>query len=105
MKTNSKKLQLLNFFELGYHNELISLIDSFKHFIQREKLIGETIKKRNLPFIKYLSELNLLIIKNKPDDIQMMKKKLENSEYFVLKEWLISKIDIYLSKQKVKVLK
>jgi len=102
MKINSKKIQIMNFFELGYHIELNSLLDSFKHFFHREKSIGETLRKRNLPFIKYISELNHFIIKDDVEGVELLFKKIDKTEYFVQKEWIKRKITEFLNKKKKK---
>lgn len=102
MKINARKIQIMNFFELGYNLELVSLLDSFKHYLQKEKSIGEVILQRNLPFIQYLTELNHHIINNNFERIELLNKKLEKNEYFVLKEWIVEKISLLIGKHKSK---
>ncbi|MBN8583827.1 MAG: hypothetical protein J0M37_01940 [Ignavibacteria bacterium] len=91
-KTNSKNLFIMLFYELGYYDELVSQIDSYKHFL-RNNDVGETIRNRCLPFLKYLSDLLKIKQSGNKNNLTLFLKKLNNSEYFNLKEWILNKAE------------
>ena len=80
------------YYELGFYNELVSQIDSYKHFL-RNNDVGEKIRERCLPFLNHVSDL--LKIKQSGDkhSAVIFKKKLNKTDYFNLKEWVDKKTD------------
>ena len=92
MKINAKNLQLMLYFELGYNDELISLIDTYKHYLNNNTSIGETQKQRNVRFVNAVSELLKIKLRDDPVSTALFLKKMEESEYFILKEWIEAKL-------------
>ena len=93
IKMDIKNLFLMNYYELGYTEELISLIDNYKHFLHREKDMSEQIKKANSAFVNLVAELLKVRLKGKKGSAEELKKEIENTPYFTAKEWLLKKIN------------
>lgn len=91
MKLNANNLMAMLYYELGYTDELYAMIDAYRHYINNNSSIGETQKKRNLNFINAISELLKIKFGKKTDSAYEFIKKIENSEYFILKEWILEK--------------
>jgi hypothetical protein len=86
MKINARNLQIMVYFELGYIDLLVSQIDSYKHYFKRNSEIGETLKQRNIPFIKSVSDLVKVRHDENNESAILLKKKIETSVYFSNKE-------------------
>ncbi len=93
IKLDIKNLQILNYFELNYKLELESLIDSYKHFLQRDKSLTPQSKNVSSLLIYFVSELIKIGRVRKKKDLNVLKKEIENTPYFGFKEWLLNKAD------------
>jgi len=93
MKLNVKNLTILNYYELSYDEELISSIDAYKHFLNRDKDAGKRLKQRDTNFIKFVSALVKIKHNEKNESALKLKKEIEKSPYFDTKGWLIKKAD------------
>ena len=93
MKIEIKNLLIIIYYELKYLEELVSLIDTYKHFLQREKSITEKIRKLNSLFLKFVSDLVKIYHNGKYDDAKILKKEIDKASYFNLKDWLSKKAD------------
>ena len=91
MKLDIKNLQIMNYYELDYKLELESLVDTYKHFLHRDKSITHQTKKAILLFLKFVSDLIRINNKVNRKDVHVLKKEIENAPYFNLKEWLLIK--------------
>lgn len=91
MKLNAKNLTVMIYYELGYADELYAMLDAYKHFINNNSSIGETQKTRNAKFINAVAELLKIKLNKKTDGALEFIKKIENSGYFILKEWVLEK--------------
>lgn len=91
MKLNVKNLSILNYYELGYNEELISQIDTYKHFLHRDKNAAESLKQRDTNFIKFVSALVKIQLNENSESALQLKKEIEAVPYFNLKEWLLEK--------------
>jgi hypothetical protein len=95
MKEQVKVLQCRLCYELGLFDQAYSVIDSFRHFLQREKLITDSHKEIYFPFLKLLSK----VIKIKEcDDMEDRGFELEklieeinnlSSNPFGVRRWLL----------------
>jgi hypothetical protein len=86
------------YYELGYLFELPSQIDSYKHFVKRNKYISKTLKERCIPFLQKTSELIRIKLNGEINQAVLFKRKLDKYPYFNLKEWLISKTEEIINK-------
>lgn len=87
-----KELMIKSYYELGYYENILSLIDSYKHTLSKSKLVNRQIRESRNSF---LNALNSLVKCKMDDDTEKLKElsyRLNNSEHFVNKEWLIEKI-------------
>ncbi len=93
MKYDIKSIQILNLYELGHYEQLISHIDSYKHYISRDENRTEEFKDKIKKFLNFV--LRLIKIKEtfNLSDTSYFKKELYNSGFFSNKDWLIEKTD------------
>ena len=91
MKLEIKNLLLMNYYELGYTEEIISLIDTYKHFLQRENKLSEQFRNANSLFLSLVTELVKVSDKKEKRSVMELQKKIEDTPFFSLKDWLLSK--------------
>jgi hypothetical protein len=91
MKIDIKNMQIMIYYELDYQEELLSLIDAYKHFLQRDNQAAEQTRERTMMFVKFVSSLVKCRINEKNEDGRILKKEIEDTPYFNLKEWLLEK--------------
>lgn len=94
-KYEAKILMLKIYYELKAYEPAISLIDTFSHFLTKNKKVSEIYKEPFMKFLKYLK----ILIKNKfnPDKDKKYKSAelfltAENSSHFINKKWILEKI-------------
>lgn len=91
MKYHLRNLQLMSFFELAEFEPALSLIDSYRHFIHKEKYFSLSIKKSYLDFIKYTEEMIKLQDTGKNVNYRELRAKVSGSNP-MRKKWLLEKI-------------
>ncbi len=92
-KFDVKILTLMVYFELGYFEAAISMVDSFRHFIQESQSISGYIKEIHMNFIKFLNEMLKMKIGHKPYDKQIFKEEIREAKVRN-KEWLLEKAEV-----------
>ncbi|NOS85622.1 MAG: hypothetical protein HOP31_10815 [Ignavibacteria bacterium] len=92
-KYDVKNLMLKVYFELGYLEEAISMIHSYRELLRKDVFLTESRKVRNRNFIKYLRKLIILKIDNKVNEIENIRVDLQGIAEVRYKRWLISKIN------------
>lgn len=90
LKFDVKILTLMVYFELGYFEAAISMMDSFRHFILETPYISGYIKEIHTNFIKYLNELIKMKVTDKHYDKQLFINEVSTVKVRN-KEWLIEK--------------
>jgi hypothetical protein len=92
LKMDIKSWTLKNYFELGYIEQSISYIDSYRHFLSKNNSLSEYFKERHLNFLKLTSDL--LKLKSAPDFniLQRINKEFTNTNNIVHKDWIEEKI-------------
>ncbi|NOS84668.1 MAG: hypothetical protein HOP31_05965 [Ignavibacteria bacterium] len=98
-KMGVKNLLIRIYFELGYTEELIQAIDSYRHYLHREKNITPQKLEMTTNFLNFVSELIKLGINITPENIFLIQKKVEKVPYFNLKEWVLEKTDELLKRR------
>jgi hypothetical protein len=98
MKNDIKKIIIKCYYELGYFEELILQIDSYRHFVNNVDTL-ENMTRGNKNFIKYISRLNEFRNSNDLFAADALKKEAEHTEYFYHKEWIILKLDDIINKK------
>ena len=91
-KFDVKVLSLMIYYELGYIEEAISMVDSFRHFILESKVISDYIKEIHINFIKFLNEIIKLSDSGDHAAVYGLKREVETSRVRN-KEWLLKKIN------------
>jgi hypothetical protein len=85
------------YYEQDMHEQTLSSIDAFRHYLKSEKMIAEEQKIAHYEFLKYVSELTKLKaegFKNKSDNgISLIRKEIKKmqSNPLGVKNWLIEK--------------
>mgnify|MGYP003460519483 FL=1 len=90
-KIDVKNILMKTYYELGYYETAISVIDATKHLLSGGMNISEGVKKLHLMFIKYYTEL--LNIRLNYDDFRHHKliKELNEDESILSRGWLLAK--------------
>lgn len=92
-KYDVKNLLLKVYYEMGYLEEAISMIHSYRELLRKDVLLTESRKIRNRNFIKFLRKLIILKIDNKVKEIENISVDLQGIAEVRYKRWLISKIN------------
>lgn len=90
-KIDVKNILMKTYYELGYYETAISVIDATKHLLSGGLNISEGVKKLHLTFMKFYTEL--LNIRLKYDDFRHHKliKELQEDESVLSRQWLLDK--------------
>jgi len=92
-KLDLKNLIIKIYYELQYFEELISLVDSYKHILKLNKNVSEQKKDWNLNFTYYMTGIVMLrnrYARKEPDELR---HELLNDNRVSNKIWLLEKID------------
>jgi len=87
----SKLLLLRTYYELDELMAMDSLMDSFRIFVRRNKLISKDLKREYINFLNFLKKLSALSVAS-PQAIAAFKKKVIASKNPTTKKWLLEKI-------------
>jgi len=93
MKLDLKNLLIIIYYELNFIEELISLIDTNKHFLQRDRSVSDSYRQVSLLLMNFVSELIKIKSSNKKISTHGLRKEIEKSDYFIFKEWLLKKAE------------
>lgn len=93
-KTSLKSLMAINYFELGYYENLLSLIDAAKKFISENKFMVSGRKEFTSAFFNALKKITLLKL-NGTDEFtaKELKEMVANAPYITYRRWLLEKIE------------
>lgn len=89
---SAKQLLVRTYYELGEILALDSLIDSFKIFLRRNKLISKTQKREYLNFLTFVKNLTILSAAD-TRKIAKLRARIETASSITPKKWLLEKID------------
>lgn len=95
-KLNINKTLLKIYFCKNESESFFSLVDSFRHFLKRNKVVRNDDRITYSNFISYLRKLFQLKSNHGTTDrseISVLKKKLENENEIAFKKWLLDKIN------------
>lgn len=90
-KFDVKILTLMIYYELGYLEAALSMIDSFKHFIIETPSISDYIREIHLNFVKYLYEIIKIHSKSKSYETSPLLKEIQGSRVRN-KKWLLKSV-------------
>ncbi|HNM25487.1 MAG TPA: hypothetical protein PKL15_08665, partial [Saprospiraceae bacterium] len=89
---SAKVLLLRTYYELGEMIALDSLIDSFRIYLRRNKVISKRLKRESNNFLNFLKRLAVLEDK-KITGTSALKKRIMENPSIVSKKWLLEKVD------------
>lgn len=88
----SKLLLLRTYFELKEDMALDSLIDSFRIYLRRHRLISRDVKQQYLNVLRFTKKLAAAAPYDRPG-IEKIKAQIENCKALAVKKWLLEKVD------------
>ncbi len=88
----SRTLILRLYYELDEIDPFYSLVDSFKIYLKRNKLLSENRKKIYLNFIKFIARLSRMT-KGQNSRLLKIKKQIEDTPNTANAKWLLQKIN------------
>jgi hypothetical protein len=91
-KFDLKTLMLQIYYELGYYEEALAMMDSFKHFLANNKNVSPSFKEWNLNFINLFHDLLNSKSGRKAPDLDLLNKKIFESANAASQNWLKDKI-------------
>lgn len=92
-KFDVKTIYIKIFYELHYFEEDLHLIDSYKHFLMKNKKVSKSFKTININFANLLEEIILVRLDNKKEKLSILKEKVDNTESVDSRAWLLEKIN------------
>ncbi|HMQ78046.1 MAG TPA: hypothetical protein PKE39_05380 [Ignavibacteria bacterium] len=93
LKVDVKNWMLLIYYELNLYEQANSLIDTYKHFLAKNKNLSALFKKNNLDFLNVY--IKLISFKNGNEAVSLKNITNEVSAHgkFIHKGWLLKKIE------------
>ena len=88
----SKLILLRTYYESDEYLAMDSLIDSFKIFLRRNKVISKNLKRDYSNFLVFLKKLSTLNSSH-PQAIEKLKKRILETPYTGSKKWLLERIE------------
>jgi len=92
---DGKWLLIKTYYELDEPEPMEALLESFRIFLLRNKLISKVKERQYLNLIRFVKKMNQLPY-NSQQAAQKLQKKIEESGAVADKKWLLEKIEIYL---------
>lgn len=87
----SKLLLLRTYYEMDELLALDSLMDSFRIYVRRNKLISKDLKREYINFLNFLKRLMALSVAS-PQAVAAFREKVSTSKNPTIKKWLLEKI-------------
>lgn len=97
-------IQSMLHYETGQFENLISEVDTIRHFISNDKTLGSENRNSFQKYVKYLNELVKINMKEQSDKqlyTDLLRKKLFEENGILEKSWLLEKINELNSQHKV----
>jgi len=100
IKADVKLFYLMNYYELNYYENALSLIDSFKHYSSSDKHLKDFHTKLYKNFMKIYLKLFKIKMSGKNNEFELNKILVDlNNEYnFSHRNWLLKKTNELLNK-------
>lgn len=100
-KYDIKSYALKIYYELGYYEEALTLIENYKGFLNRNELMSESEKKRKKNLILYLSKLILIKAGQIPyKQFATYRRRLEMAKDTTSRDWVIEKYELFANEIK-----
>jgi hypothetical protein len=103
LKLDIKNILLKLYFIMDYNESAISLLDSYKTFLQNNRSISADRKIRHQNFLKVVKQL--IKYKSEPAkiDLESIGEHISKSPYLIHRKWLVDNIDNLRKNRKVAV--
>ena len=93
LKYDVKNLTLRIYYELKYFENAYSLIDTYKHFLIKNKVVSDFFRERYLNFINFMNALIKYNAGNSNYIVEKLKDDLLKTNNVVSRDWLLEKIE------------
>lgn len=87
----SKLMLLRTYFELKEFLALDSLVDSFRIYLRRNKLISRDVKQQYLNVLRFVKKLSSIDVYDK-QLVQKVRRQIEECKNLAVKKWLLDKV-------------
>lgn len=87
----SKLILIRTYYDLGEYLALDSLIDSFRIFLRRNKVISKNLKREYNNFLNLVKRLTTIDTSN-PKEIEVIQKRVDEVSFATPKGWLRQKV-------------
>ncbi|MCX6164576.1 MAG: hypothetical protein NTU73_06890, partial [Ignavibacteriae bacterium] len=93
-KYDVKNYALKIYYELGYYEEALTLIENYKRFLERNEFISDSEKTRIKNFISYLAKLILFKVGQLPQKhFSTYRRRLDLTNDTMNRNWILQKYD------------
>lgn len=99
-KLDIKNLTVQIFYELGYFEDALVQIKSYKEYLRKDKLLNMEKRKRYFSFLKFTENLVLHRAGTKNTDIGYLRYRISTHKAAAFKPWLMEKVMILDTKAK-----
>ena len=96
-KVDIRNLTVMSYYELNYTESALSMLDSFKHFINGSRNMSGVFRENHMRFINSLHSLIINKEKKHIDKLEELKEKLLPYKNDRRSSWIISKIDLLIN--------
>lgn len=93
----SRIILLRTYYETGEMLALDSMIDSFKIFLRRNKVINKTTKRECTSFLSFLHKLATMD-RSRKTELAALRQKIVQNPSVIAKKWLLEKVDALAQK-------
>lgn len=93
-KLDIKNLTVQIFYELGYFEDALAQIKSYKEYLRKDKLLNMEKRKRYFSFLKFTENLVLHRAGTKNTDIGYLRYRISTHKATAFKPWLMEKVMI-----------
>ena len=102
LKYESKILQMMIYYETGSIESLLSSLETYRHFLQNNKMLPVVKKKFYLNFHKFMNKLVNIQKKKDKSEIMKIRNELAHETSVNNRDWLLKKADEILSSRERK---
>jgi uncharacterized integral membrane protein len=86
-----KDITIKTYYEMGYYENIFSIIDSYKHLLASTRLVNKDMKSSRRYFLNMLNRFIKIRMSNDKARAAEFAEKIISSPSFVQKEWLLEK--------------
>lgn len=87
-----KEIIIKTYYELGYYENILSIIDSYKHMLSKTRMLNKNIRESRKAFLNALNNFIKFKINDDKDKLSELKAHLEGIAAFTQKDWLMEKL-------------